>query len=293
MLNAIRNPRIAGFAAVQDSSQHGSVSSSQHGLFTINDEDDDDSEEEVVLNDGQEPGSREKTRKERRKHFKSDYDETRETQVQAEKITVCTAFSMTWSALTFSWVRPLLSVGNERPLDQADLYDLAPVDTSRGVYGRFRKYWRQELKKLSSTSNVGNENGTEVRTKMKVPSFPMALFRAFGTPYMMVGGLKLFHDSCMFVGPLMLNRLIIFLSNPNIPLSTGLYYVLGIFLSNFAMSICLRQYFWWCYRVGMRLRSAAITAVFNKSLVPSAHRLLNKLFNTPQHSLRTPAYPQI
>ena len=102
---------------------------------------------------------------------------------------------------------------------------------------------------------------------MKIPSFPMALFRSFGTPYMMVGGLKLFHDSCMFVGPLMLNRLIVFLSDPTIPLSTGLYYVLGIFLSNFAMSICLRQYFWWCYRVGMRLRSAAITAVFNKSLV--------------------------
>ena len=270
MLNAIRNPRIAGFAAVQDSSQHGS---SQHGLFTIDgDDDDDDSEEEVVLNDGKEAGSGGKTRKERRKHVKSDYDETSQTQVPTEKLTIFTAFSMTWSALTFSWVRPLLTVGNERPLDQSDLYDLAPVDTSRGVYSKFRKYWRQELKKLSPSSTVGADNGADVRTKMKVPSFPMALFRSFGTPYMMVGGLKLFHDSCMFVGPLMLNRLIIFLSDPSIPLSTGLYYVLGIFLSNFAMSICLRQYFWWCYRVGMRLRSAAITAVFNKSLVPSLHR---------------------
>ena len=39
------------------------------------------------------------------------------------------------------------------------------------------------------------------------------------------------------------------------------------------MSLCLRQYFWWCYRIGMRLRSAVITAVFAKSTVLSVAAL--------------------
>jgi hypothetical protein len=45
----------------------------------------------------------------------------------------------------------------------------------------------------------------------------------------------------MFVGPMLLNRLIAFLKDPNVPLSTGLAYVAGIFLANFVMSLCLRQ----------------------------------------------------
>ena len=43
-------------------------------------------------------------------------------------------------------------------------------------------------------------------------------------------------------------------------------YVLGLLLSNLVMSACLRQYFFHCYRTGLRLRSAAITSVYQKAL---------------------------
>jgi hypothetical protein len=265
MFSSIRSPQVSGFTSVADSSAHGS--SSQHGLFTIDDEEDDseNEEEEVVFSDA--AHSTTKSRRaagRRRKSDEVDVDAYDDFGVasQSQKITLCGALGAVWTALTFSWVRPLIAIGNQRPLEQADLYELTAADSSSGVYTRFRKYWRKQLKQANKATPAAIAAGK----KPPVPSFPAALFHAFGTPFMAVGGLKLFHDSCMFLGPLLLNRLILFLNDPSIPLSTGLYYVLGIFLSNFAMSLCLRQYFWWCYRVGMRLRSAAITAVFQKVL---------------------------
>jgi hypothetical protein len=132
----------------------------------------------------------------------------------------------TWSILTFSWMQKLLETGNQRPLEMEDLYKLAYSDSAEGVYKKFKQGWLQELK----------ANDT--------PSLTMAFFHAFGTPFMMAAMLKLVHDSCLFVGPQLLNALINFLNDPSQPLETGLWYVFGLFISNLVMSLCLRQYFW-------------------------------------------------
>ena len=131
-----------------------------------------------------------------------------------------------------------------------------------GVYEVFRHYWKKQY-------NNSNKEGV-----VKKPSLVAVLIQAFGSPFMIAGLLKLIHDSCLFVGPLLLNKLIKYLNDPSIPISTGMTYVVGIFLANFVMSVCLRQYFWWCYRVGMRLRSVVVTAVFSKALVLSISKLL-------------------
>ena len=67
---------------------------------------------------------------------------------------------------------------------------------------------------------------------------------AFGRFFLTAAVLKLVHDSLLFVGPQLLNALINFLNDPSEPMSTGLWYVFGLFTSNLVMSLCLRQYFW-------------------------------------------------
>ncbi len=132
-----------------------------------------------------------------------------------------------WSTLTFSWMRPLLQVGNQRALEMRDLYELAPQDSSEGVYRKFKHFWAEQLQK-----NAAN------------PSLVYTFMHAFGKPFLAAGGLKLIHDTSIFVGPYLLNALIKFLNDPSQPTSTGMWYVLGLFLANLTMSICLRQYFW-------------------------------------------------
>ena len=97
------------------------------------------------------------------------------------------------------------------------------------------------------------------------PSLTVAFLSAFGGPFAAAGGLKFIHDSLLFVGPVLLNRLIKFLGDPSQPRILGFYYVIALFVVNIVMSLCLRQYFWWCYRTGMRLRTAVVTSVFVKS----------------------------
>jgi ABC-type multidrug transport system fused ATPase/permease subunit len=155
-------------------------------------------------------------------------------------------------AFLFMWMVPLLELGNERPLRQGDLYELDPSDRAVSVFALFKRCWREQEKAGDAAS------------------LAMAFFHAFGLPFVGAGALKLVHDMCLFVGPQLLNRLILFLSDPHEPQSTGYKYVALLFLANVVMSLCLRQYFWWCYRVGMRLRSAVVTSVYHKTLVVNA-----------------------
>jgi hypothetical protein len=130
--------------------------------------------------------------------------------------------------LMFSWLRPLLELGNKQPLEQNDLYNLEKSDQSLYIYLQFKKYWKKQL----------------IKNK---PSLLWAVINSFGTPFFLVGFLKLIHDICLFIGPMLLNKIIIFLDDESIPLSTGLFYVFSLFITNVTMSICLRQYFWYVY----------------------------------------------
>lgn len=59
------------------------------------------------------------------------------------------------------------------------------------------------------------------------PSLIRTLYDAFGSDFVRAGGLKLVHDSFLFVGPHVLNRLIHFLRDRDAPLIYGLGLVLA------------------------------------------------------------------
>lgn len=126
-------------------------------------------------------------------------------------------------------------------------------------------HWKKQLSKRKAKNKIVRDSDKTAKREPK-PSLSIALLLAFGGPFAGAGLLKLVHDSLIFVGPLSLNKLILILNDPSKPISDGLFFVAAIFLSNFCMSLCLRQYFWWCYRVGMRLRSAVTTSVYSKAL---------------------------
>jgi ABC-type multidrug transport system fused ATPase/permease subunit len=179
-------------------------------------------------------------------------------------------FAFAWSTLTFAWMKPLLAQGHTRALEQSDLYPLQEADTAPVIYSRFRAQWTKELQKHAARG----EKHADDDDSSNQPSLTSAFAGAFGWPFICAGLLKLVHDSCLFVGPLLLNSIINLLSDPsNEHIALGYYYVAGLFAANFMMSLCLRQYFWWCYRVGMNLRSAVITSVYNKALMISAASL--------------------
>lgn len=102
------------------------------------------------------------------------------------------------------------------------------------------------------------------------PSLARALAWAFGKEFAKAGLLKLCHDLLIFVGPNVLNQLIKFLRDESAPLSRGLYLTSAVTISQLLMSFCLRHYFFRCYLVGLRARTALVVAIYRKALVLSA-----------------------
>uniref|UniRef100_K3X5W9 Uncharacterized protein n=1 Tax=Globisporangium ultimum (strain ATCC 200006 / CBS 805.95 / DAOM BR144) TaxID=431595 RepID=K3X5W9_GLOUD len=155
------------------------------------------------------------------------------------------------SAALFSWVTPLMELGNKRPLEHDDLYQLDPSNRAHNVSTTFAKAWAAQVVK-------------------EHPSLTWALARTFGGQIANAGFLKLIHDSLQFVGPLMIKDIIAFLQDPTAPMSQGLTYAGIVFVSGVIQSFMLRNYFFHCFESGMRVRSAIVTMVYQKSLVLSA-----------------------
>ena len=112
----------------------------------------------------------------------------------------------------------------------------------------FRKNWKSQIHKIKQATTDTITDATTTATIK--PSLTKTFLSVFGFPFMIAGLLKLVHDSCIFVGPNILNKIILFLGDPSQPRIVGIKYVVILFIANLTMSLCLRQYFWWCYRVG-------------------------------------------
>jgi ATP-binding cassette, subfamily C (CFTR/MRP), member 1 len=161
-----------------------------------------------------------------------------------------------WKRLTFQWFTPILELGNAKQrLEQEDL-DLVPLPAScrtDAVHDRFEHYWQEEINTSAS------------------PSLVRALYQAFGRDYLFAGLLKFFHDLSLFVGPITLHNMVVFLRSPDAPLWHGLFWTSAVTCSQILMSICLRHYFFQCYQTGLRFRTALAVAVYRKSLRLAAH----------------------
>ena len=167
-----------------------------------------------------------------------------------------------WSKLTFSWMEPMMQLGNaKKKLDPEDITKLPlPIDAQTDTITKgFDEAWGDEVSKAQAKGGGSK------------PSLIMALLRAFGFDCLVVGFvLKFVHDSCIFVGPQVLNKIILFLRSNEYPQSYGYWLTAAVTASQLTMTFCLRHYFFKCYKFGLKIRSAVMVAVYEKALVLSA-----------------------
>ena len=95
------------------------------------------------------------------------------------------------------------------------------------------------------------------------------LARAFGATFYAGALFKTIYDLLQFVGPVLLHEIIDYLTaagEDRASKGTGFGYVGLLFASNFLGTLVLHQYFFRVQRVGLRLKSAIISAVYRKAL---------------------------
>ena len=107
-------------------------------------------------------------------------------------IEYCNVFSQ----LTFSWMTPLMRYGYKVFLTEEDLWALAKDDQTKNTGEAFEDAWNHELK-----------------VRKDAPSLWIALFRAYGGPYMFAAIYKVGNDVSQYLQPQLLRLLIAFVAS--------------------------------------------------------------------------------
>ncbi|KAJ1414206.1 P-loop containing nucleoside triphosphate hydrolase [Sesbania bispinosa] len=150
------------------------------------------------------------------------------------------------SKIIFSWMNPMMKLGYKRPLTERDIWKLDTWDRTETLNNMFQKCWAEESRKSK-------------------PWLLRALNASLGGRFWYGGFWKIGNDVSQFLGPIILNQLLQSMQNDD-PASIGYVYALSIFLGVVFGVLCEAQYFQNVMRVGFRLRSTLVAAVFRKSL---------------------------
>ena len=196
-----------------------------------------------------------------------------------ENNTLFAALQVMWSNLVFNWFTPVLYRGNDnKKLDPEDM-ELVPFPEScdtQHVGDTFRYYWERELLRGRGVAKEGEDGDGNIthhpkkKPQSTAPSLTRALLYSFGREFATAGLLKLIHDCCIFVGPQVLNAMIYYLRDAEAPKGRGLGLTTWVTLSQLCMSFCLRHYFFSCYMVGLKIRTAVVVVVYQKALLLAA-----------------------
>lgn len=183
------------------------------------------------------------------------------------------------SKVFFAWFDRFIWLGYKRPLENKDLWSMKPEDMSTEVTPLFLKYWNKSVAKSTQvepangvTSATFTKSSASVNfsnTKDKKPaSILPALIKAFGGTFLFGSCLKLFQDVLTFASPQVLRLIIDYVSGDE-PAWRGYLYAGLLFGIASTQTLFLAQYFHRMFLVGLRIRTALISAIFRKALVMS------------------------
>jgi len=178
------------------------------------------------------------------------------------------------SKLFFSWFDALAWKGFRKPLEVKDLWNMNPEDTAREIVPVFDKHWNETLHKASNVPSPkasfrkrsGNVDfvGGRQRKKCQASILP-ALCKTFGPTFVFGSLLKLVQDVLTFVQPQLLKLLISFVENKE-ELWKGYFYAALMFAAASVQTLVLAQYFNRMLFIGLRIRTALISAIYRKAL---------------------------
>lgn len=179
------------------------------------------------------------------------------------------------SRLFFGWFDALAWKGFRRPLETKDLWSMNPEDTAHEIIPRFDKYWEKSVEKSANVPSPKasfHKTSASVdlvgkRSKKTQASVLPAVCKAFGATFLFGSLLKLVQDVLTFVSPQLLKLLIAYVANEEeTEVWKGYLYAVLMFLAASVQTLFLAQYFNRMFLVGLRIRTALVSAIYRKAL---------------------------
>ncbi|RZS03514.1 hypothetical protein BHM03_00033697 [Ensete ventricosum] len=157
--------------------------------------------------------------------------------------------------LTFSWLNPLLRLGYSKPLHLDDIPPLDLEDEASYAYKRFFQIW-----------DVGR--GAKGKTRNLVSS---ALARCYSMDILITSVYALLKTVAVSASPILLYVFVQYNYREERDLCMGLALVGFLVLLKLVESLSQRHWFFESRRLGMRMRSGLMAAIFEKMLKLSSH----------------------
>ncbi|XP_039167060.1 ABC transporter C family member 12 [Eucalyptus grandis] len=151
-----------------------------------------------------------------------------------------------FSRTYFGWVTPLMQQGYKRPISEKDVWKLDTWDQTETLIKRFQKCWAKESHRPK-------------------PWLLRALNSSLGGRFWLGGFFKIGSDLSRFAGPTLLNYLLQSMQRGD-PAWIGYICAFLILVSVSFGVLCQAQFYQNSSRVGFRLRSTLVAAIFRKSL---------------------------
>ncbi|XWS55357.1 hypothetical protein CRYUN_Cryun10bG0167700 [Craigia yunnanensis] len=146
------------------------------------------------------------------------------------------------SRIFFGWITPLMQQGYRRPITEREVWKLDTWDQTETLIQKFHRCWVKE-------------------TQRSKPWLLRALNSSLGGRLVSYIGNDLFQ----FAGPMLLNHLLQSMQRGD-PAWIGYIYAFLMFLGVLCVVLLEAQYMQNVWRVGFRLRSTLVAAIFHKSL---------------------------
>ncbi|KAK7340587.1 hypothetical protein VNO77_21294 [Canavalia gladiata] len=156
-----------------------------------------------------------------------------------------------FSILTFSWMSPLISLGNEKTLDHEDLPLLTNNDRACQAYTTFR-----------------NKLESECSSVRKVTSFKLLKVLIFSTwQVLLLSGLFAFISICAsFVGPYLIENLVQYFNGEHKFRSDGYMLAMAFVAANLVECISQRHRMFKLQQTSVRMHSMLVAMIYAKGL---------------------------
>lgn len=190
------------------------------------------------------------------------------------------------SRITFSYFDRMAWMGYKKPLETSDMWDLKYGDSSKEVTPLFQKHWSKSLEKAGRVTyaDLGEYNLYDQKTplqtsqnklnkpsaknKKKEASVVPAICKSFGATFVFGSIIKVLYDLMIFVNPQLLDKIISFAKSED-PLWKGIFFAVSLFAVASLNTLLVGQHYTRMFYVGMRIRTALVSAIYRKSLVLS------------------------
>lgn len=160
-----------------------------------------------------------------------------------------------FSKLTFSWINPLLSLGNSKAVEIEDIPSLESEDAALLAYEKFTDAWS-----LFQQGKDNKNNGQSQNLAL------WAIVKVYWKEMVLVGICGLLRVIAVTSSPILLFGFVKYSNAENRNLEQGILLVLALVLARIMDSLSYRHFFFYSRRIGTRIRSALMVATYRKQL---------------------------